>query len=98
MSWYAARLLYESVVSDSKTVAPLCEESTILIEAQDEEDARRKANRLGKQRGHSYRNPYGEKVAWKFVNVIELQDLCEDRIENGTEVFSRLFRKGAKGE
>jgi Domain of unknown function (DUF4288) len=87
--WFAAKLLFESGVQhDDGTV--LQEESVRLIQAVDESQARSKATDLGISEQHQYRNNQGEPVAWKFVCIVEIQDLCEENIFDGIEVFSTL--------
>jgi Domain of unknown function (DUF4288) len=92
--WYSARLLYESDVDDHRDIAPLCEESIIVLRAGGEEEAKAEAARLGAARQHRYTNPDGDRVSWRFVRVVELQDLCESELLHGTEVYSHLFREG----
>jgi uncharacterized protein DUF4288 len=87
--WFAARLLFESSVQhDDGRV--LQEESIRIIQANDELQAQSKAALLGTSDQHRYLNDQGETVAWRFVSVLELQDLCEDNITDGMEVFARL--------
>ena len=42
---------------------------------------------------HCYDNEECELVEWKFLGVLEVQDLSEEALESGTEVFSHLFLK-----
>jgi hypothetical protein len=32
-------------------------------------------------------------VRWNFVDVVEVQDLCTETLNDGVEVYSRLFWK-----
>jgi hypothetical protein len=91
--WYSAKLLYESEVLDGLPIEPLCEESIILVEGKDELAARGEALRVAKESEHSYLNPDGKPVNWRFVELMEFQDLCEEKIYSGIEVFSTMFRK-----
>ena len=91
--WYSAKLLYESHVDDDQRIGPLCEESIILVEADDEKSAEAKAVKHGQEGEHSYENPDGNMVVWRFVKVLETQDLCEEKLYPGVEVYSRLYRK-----
>ena len=91
--WYSAKILYRSeIVSDSEA-DHLSEDRIILIEAANEKDAHEKALLHGKDGEHSYLNPDGEEVKWNFVKVYDVQDLCEDEIRSGMEVYSRLFQE-----
>jgi hypothetical protein len=87
--WFAAKLLFESSVRDDDDRV-LQEESIRLIQADDETQAHAKASELGAAQEHQYPNERGEKVHWRFVGVVEVQDLCEDSISDGTEVYSTL--------
>ena len=93
MSWFSARLLFESEVRDDQQVDPLCEESIRMIEANDKLEAERRAEEVGTANEHEYLNDHGVAVRWRFVRVMEIQDLCESTISHGTEVYSRVFRE-----
>lgn len=91
-NWYAAKLLFESKVDDSKqTDERLCEESIRLVLADNDDDARARAEELGRSESHEYPNEDGARVEWVFRDVLEVQDLCVSEIEPGVEVFSVLF-------
>jgi hypothetical protein len=87
--WFGAKLLFESTIphEDGRI---LQEESIRLIEANDELEAKSKANMLGKSEQHEYENADGETVRWRFVFVLEIQDLCEKSLFDGMEVFSLI--------
>jgi hypothetical protein len=92
--WYSVCMLFESEVDDQSSEEPLCEESIRLIKAADVDAARVIADSLGAELEHAYFNPDGKTVRWVFRGIVELQDLCESEIVSGTEVFSRMFKKG----
>ena len=92
-TWYSIRLLFVSEIQGQPERDRLCEESVIVVHEVDEISARRTAERLGVAMQHAYLNEQGESVEWRFVRILEIQDLCEDRLESGTEVWSRLFRE-----
>src|SRR5436305_1855214 len=87
--WYAAKLLYESTGGDQDGRV-LQEESIRLIQATDEAEALTKAKRIGALDEHEYPNEEGETVVWRFVSALEIQDLCEESLFDGMEVFSTL--------
>jgi Domain of unknown function (DUF4288) len=39
------------------------------------EEALRKAKKLAKQKEHSYKNVYGERVSWKLISAVALQEI-----------------------
>lgn len=90
--WYSANFLFESRINGELIPEPLCEESIVVVEADNEETARADAFQIGKNMEHSYQNEQGETVSWHFVNLVELQDLSEKAIKSGIEVYSRMFR------
>lgn len=93
-TWYSARLLFMSSAKGGQMeIDPLSEESIILIRADKEENARKSARKAALKMQHDYENEEGQQIAWKFVDILELQDLCEQSLDTGTEVFSRLFWK-----
>ncbi len=85
--WFAAKLLFESSVRDDDGRV-FQEESIRLIQAEDEAQANSKANILGPSEEHEYLNEQGEIVRWQFVCVLEIQDLSEESVFDGMEVFS----------
>ncbi len=95
MNWYSARLLFEAVVGDSDDSGPLREVSIRVLQSFDEEGAAFEAKRVGSEAEHSYKNHEGEVVRWRFLAVLEVQDLSETVLTHGVEVFSRLFRHEA---
>jgi hypothetical protein len=93
-TWYSAKLLFESAIDGEAREQPLCEESIRILLEENEESARAKAEAIGRGAEHEYQNDAGEIVSWRFVSVLEVQDLSAASLEDGTEVFSTLFRKG----
>jgi hypothetical protein len=93
---YSANLLFRANVDDYSGTQPLCEGSLRVLVADSDEDARARAEQIGRAAQHSYLNEAGKEVRWVFVSVLELQDLCESALLDGMEVFSRLYRE--KGE
>lgn len=91
--WFSARLLFVASANGHEDSDPLCEESIIVVRADNEPNARKSAERLAAKMEHGYENEQAERIEWKFAGILEVQDLCEELIENGTEVFSRLFLK-----
>jgi hypothetical protein len=93
-TWYSAKLLFESAINGKRQEQPLCEESIRVLLEENEESARTKAEHIGRSAEHEYQNDAGETVSWRFVSVLEVQDLSAASLEDGAEVFSTLFRKG----
>lgn len=69
---------------------PLWEERIILVVADDEDEARIKADGLIKKE-FSYENAYGETVLYKFWCIERVFSISGD-LSDGTEVFVRFLR------
>ena len=91
--WYSAALLFERRHPDAKTTSnrPLYEESIRIVEADCDEDARLKAEEIGKRAAVDYPAISGEKVEWRFVDVLDIHEILDASLSNGTEVFSRFL-------
>ena len=90
MSWYSALIIYESDVAGFADPLPIREESIRVILADSDSFAWSKAEEVGRQNEHSFKNEQGELVTWRFVEVVEVQDLCEEQLTDGLEVYSRM--------
>jgi len=89
--WFAASLLFKSV-HPGQVDDHLWEESIFLVRAESEEEARQKADRLGKAEEHEYVAANGEMTQWTFQGVERIQEILDDKLEDGTEIFSRFLR------
>ena len=96
-SWYSAVLIFEAEVAGKPSPNALCEASIRVFEAPDLSCAEEKATKTGPLCEHGYVNENGENVHWHFREVLEVQTLDEATIEDGMEVFSRLFRRDHPG-
>lgn len=96
MRWFAARMLFVCHAGDNDD-SPLWEESVRLIrvESGKEEEAWSEAEVVGRAAEINYANDGGECVAWRFVRVLGVDELLEDTIHHGIEVWSRLY-EGSK--
>ena len=72
---------------------PLWEESIIVVDALNEEQAQKKAETLAKKEAVSYQAISGEQVEWNFVGVMDSHEISDEIIKEGTEIFSRFLRK-----
>ena len=70
---------------------PLWEERILLVKAESEDDATRKAETLAKSEEHSYSSNQGKRIAVKFDSVDRVYAI-EDTLEDGVELFSRFLR------
>ena len=91
MTWFSALLFFECEVIGSPESDPLCEKSVRIFQAAGEEEAMTKAEEIGRGAEHEYSNEEGQTVVWRFVRVLEVQDLAGEELGEGMEVFSRLM-------
>jgi len=96
VSWYSARLLFESVHDppDPKR-RPLFEESIVVFQAGAQESIPAKLRQLEHAREIEYRAAAGNLVRWEFREVLEVQEISTDRnvLEDGIEVYFRWWEK-----
>jgi len=89
--WYAASLFFRRKHTPPKPGSKW-EESIRLIDASSEDDARTKAQKLGRAEEHSYDTQDGS-LGWKFERVERVCAIDEAQLANGTELFSRFLRE-----
>jgi hypothetical protein len=69
-----------------------------VLRAANHESAYKRALSLGKVENHHYKNSAGETVYWEFMGLADLDKLREGKIDDGTEIHSRLQRGDPKPE
>jgi hypothetical protein len=62
------------------------------VEAISEEEAIRKAEKFGKNYEESYEAQKGDIVSWKFMQVESVCLIDDEKLQDGTELFSRFLR------
>jgi hypothetical protein len=92
MSWYSVRVIYRSTIDGVEAGDSLMEESIRVFTASNDDEASSKREGIARAGEHSYKNEKGEIVKWLVDSVDDAQDLCEDELSDGTEVYSRMFR------
>jgi hypothetical protein len=90
--FFSASLLFGSLRNGKFTAENLWEESIILVQAGDEQEARRKALEIGQTRSLSYKANDGAHISWEFFRIERLFRIKEDKLVHGTELFSRHLR------
>lgn len=68
---------------------PLFSEEFVLLRAESYEEAYGKSGAKGVSMEHSYLNDEKEKVCWTLQGVLEVRQLLDEEITDGTEVYSR---------
>jgi hypothetical protein len=87
--WFAARLLFESKLSAES--GDLFEERLVLVRSGSAEDARKKAVKIGASSGEEYQNIDGETVSWTFTEILDLVELIDATIGDGSEVYHHFL-------
>lgn len=96
--WYSAKLLFVSVHSEERAsddATRLFEESIVVIQANDIEHARARAQQYGGHLQHGYQNAAGDWVVWQFVRLLDVFELNDERLADGVEVYARFIFAGA---
>ncbi len=91
-TWFTASLLFEAVHTEPQTTPALWEESIVLIAADTEEEAERKAEDIGRREELEYRAERDNHVRWTFRAVQSVVSIGDKELCAGTEVFSRFLR------
>lgn len=96
--WFVACLVYRSFVGNEVQEDFSVELSLRALRAESEEAAREKALFLGREEEVSYKNYLGETVRWKFVSVLDIQELPSDKLTEGEELWGATFRACGDGK
>ncbi|NMD71181.1 DUF4288 domain-containing protein [Bacillus sp. DNRA2] len=99
--WYAVKLLYESIISGNPNPETIdknytntyktFEESIMLVKAQSFEHAYSIAEKKAKDEEINYLNLYEELVEKKFVDALDCFILIDEKLQSGTELYSRFL-------
>jgi hypothetical protein len=87
--YYSALLLSKASVGENHDEL-LYEEKVLLIEAEDAEEALRKAQHIAKDDYVSYSNVDGNNVTWSPMQVLGVSEIM-DSLASGAELYSRYF-------
>ena len=90
-AWYAVRALYlaDHGRKDASCIRTLLEESILVFKSTPSSVAA-KGRQVAKQQQHSYRSVRGEMVKWKLHQVLEIVEVTDQRIAEGSEVYHRF--------
>ncbi|MBT2384609.1 DUF4288 domain-containing protein [Streptomyces sp. ISL-11] len=91
MSKYTAVLLCETS-ADAADHVPLFQESFVLIEAENAARARWKAAAHGRRLETAYENERGELITWKLRHVVDVNEVLDENLVDGAELYARHFR------
>ena len=90
--WYAARLLYESVVDDRlKNGEKLFEEKVLLFQCPKREEVLPRLHAIAVEHETDFANLEGNRVTWTFRETLEVQEIIDRNIDDGTEILFRFW-------
>jgi|SRR5439155_26898824 len=89
--WFTASLLFKSNIPNEPEAQALWKESIVLIRSADEDEARTKAEEIGKREELEYLAAAGNPVRWTFEKIESIHQILADDLEHGTEIFSRFL-------
>ncbi len=87
MGWYLTKIVYQIICGDGHHTAQF-DEQLRLIDAENEQEAFQKAQRIGRMDQESFFNVNQQLVKWNFIDVCELYKLSE--MMDGAELYSRV--------
>ena len=89
--WFSASVITRSEKKDDPFI--LFEESIYLLQAEDDDDAWKKAEEKGRLSEQSYEAISGDMVTWVFDRVLSVFELFDEEVKDGTEIFSRFLKE-----
>ena len=77
--WFGVRLVVEIRVGNDPPGRRTYEDRLVVVRASSETVARRKAERLARADEESYRNFKGERVSWRFRDVVDTYMILDEK-------------------
>jgi hypothetical protein len=87
--WYVSVLVFSSKIDGQRTTSALDLQVRVL-RAKDHEGAFARANEIGREKEHSYRNGENQTISCHFDGLHDLRELLDSEIADGSEVYSML--------
>ncbi len=91
MPWFSVDLLFRAIHNGIETDTDVWEERIVVINANDEQDARNECLKLGKSEEHEY-FANAQIVKWTFVQIERVCEIEGNSLVNGLQVFTRYLR------
>lgn len=89
--FYIAVLLYEST-SDSGDKKPMYEESFVLLQATNEEEARARALEHARRQDVRYESAEGKAIHWSLKHLVDVSPVLDEDLKDGAELYARHFK------
>jgi len=84
IEWYVADLMVR--ISVEGTTETVVHRNTVLVQANNDDEAHRRALELGEAYNSSHENPAGKLVTTGFVGLVDLSHV-DDALEHGAELW-----------
>jgi hypothetical protein len=89
LNGYYFAFVLEEVTVDAEDHQTRYYETSVLVRADSEQEARQKLK--DEHPGTSYQNRSGETVSWKLVDLLDISSVMRKDLENFTELHARSF-------
>jgi hypothetical protein len=86
LHWFVAVLVFESSIEGAWS-DPSVDIQFRLIRDADADKAYERAHRLGQAEQSAYENPYGQTCVWSFKGLKDLQEVIDDQLADGVELY-----------
>lgn len=91
--WFAARIIMECIHEPDNLEDKVFEDRIVLVKARNEDEAKTKAQALPASRAQEYLNAFGEKVTWVLKEILDVVEVLDDALQEGTQVYYAFISK-----
>lgn len=92
MRWFSASLFFRAMHSNESIKSDIWDERIILISASSINEATERVNTYAEESEVAYQVTDTDSLCWSFVRVERIFEIQSDKLESGTEIFSRFLR------
>jgi|GEM_PF-6873300 hypothetical protein len=98
MAWYTAECLFRSQIEGGSADDELWEYRYFLVQAPDDDSAKTRAYEIAKRAEHSYPNASGATVSWLLAEVLNISEIIQEVLGEGTELFHKYCSRRSDTE
>lgn len=91
--WYMAVLVIASRIEEEPFREPSVDLQYRLVQAPDHESAFDRAQEIGGDESHAYKNVYEQTVCWEFLGLHDLRLIDAEEFVDGLEIYSRMTKE-----
>ncbi len=91
--WFVTTIILKCEIAGEPSIANewTCTEQVYMLREENRDAAYERALILGKSQETIYLNDEGQQVSWIFVGLEDLEELDDEIIKDGTEIWGRVF-------